>query len=399
MISDTPMKKEKLNWFIFWEMLLCTAMVWFNCSKNPTMASDAFTASFIVLLFVFLKYVFSQKEMMIDLDWLLISIILISFFNVFLSFLVNGESINFGGLKSYFIFISTVIFFRLSEKTKISKKTVDYIFGLNIIISVIYVYCKRAYSQVYSQYGNNALTLNFSNPNLTGMFVFLSLLYMFLGVLYYKKTIMKGICAILAISNFLLLLKTESRNPLVAFVLFLGIFALSFIKINLRFSKPFNLLVNVAPTVFVFLYLTFISKIIEKGWLNFLVKEGKDLNSRVKVWNYFLKKLGDKWLLGDYVNLLGNAHNSHLVLLCSFGFIVLVLVIIFTYKLTSMLSQRTTSKFQIYCLSAFFAVIFMGFGEGALYSGGLGIYILSGGFIVLANSHLEEQSEALEPFV
>lgn len=388
MISETPKIKEEINWFVLLEMLLCTAIIWFTCSKNTTMASHAFTASFIVLFIFFLKYIASRMQEMDSLDGYLIAIIFLSFINVLFSLLIAGKSVNFENLKNYFIFLSTVIFFRLAEQIKLNRKTCNYIFGLNMVISVIYVYCKRAYPQVYLENSFNGLNLNFSNPNLAGMFLFLTLLYMFLGFFYYKNVAMKAICLVLGLVDFSYMLKTEARNPLLAFALFLGIFILSFIKLNLRFSKMFNFLVNIAPIVFVFLYLTLINNIIQKGWFDFLVSEGKSLNSRVGIWQERLASVGNKWLIGNYAESGGNAHNSHMVLLCSFGVIVLILVIIFTYKLTCLLSERITNRFQLCCVTAVYAIIFMGFGEGVLYSGGQGIYIMCGIFIILSNSEL-----------
>ncbi len=389
MISETQQQTEKINWFLTLEMLLCAAMVWFTCSKNGTMASHCFTVSFIVLLLVFINYMIKKFEEIDEIDGLLLIIIAISVFSVFLSLFNAERAVTFEGLKSYFMFLSTVIFFRLAEKIKIGRKTADLIFGFNIIISLIYIYCRRAYPQDYVEGGSTMLTLNFSNPNFTALFVCISLLYMFLGIFYYKNIIMKGICLILSISNFSILLETGSRNPLVAFVLFLVIFILSYLKSNLRFTKWFSVIINASPTIFMVVYLNFISVIIEKGWLDFLVSRGKNLNSRVKIWEWFLEGLENKWLLGDYANLTGNAHNSHLVVLCSYGLIVLVLVIVFTHKISISLAEKTQNRFQFSCLMAFFAILFMGFGEGALYSGGLGIYILGGTFLTLANSDFE----------
>ena len=314
---------------------------------------------------------------------------MISFVNTLVNLLLSNKSVSFDNLKQVFIFLSTIIFFRLAETVKIGKKTANIIFGANILISIIYLYCKRTYPQEYIPYSANYLTINFSNPNLTGMFLLISLLYMCLSFFYFENIFLKGISILLAVSNFDLMLQTESRNPLIAFILFLAILLISFFKEDLSYSKFFNFAVNISPIAFVFFYLTFIDKIIQKGWLSFLVSEGKNLNSRVYAWKLQLSNLGDKWLFGDYANLMGNAHNSHLVILCSFGLVVLILVIVFTYKLTYTLTERIKNKFQLYCLAAVFAVTFMGFGEGALYSGGIGIYILSGVFLIFANSDLD----------
>ena len=384
-------KIEKFNWFLIFEMLSCTLIVWFNCTNKHDLASTCFAISFIILLVEFVKYLFSKLETIDAVDLLMLFIVCLSFFISFTSLFSSGKGVNFENLKQWIFFICTVIFMRLAEKIRISRNTANIIFGFNILISLIYIYSKRFHPQVYLYYGFNGLTLNFSNPNLAGMFIFISLLYMFLGCFYFKKLLVRIICAVLAISNFSLLLQTESRNPLLAFVLFLVIFFLSLLKINLRFSNFFTGIVNIAPSLFVFLYLTFISTIMEKGWLNFLVSEGKNLNSRVKVWKSFLSRLGSKWLIGDYSELAGNAHNTHMVILCSFGLIVLILTIVLTYRITKNISRRIENRFQLYCLSAFFAILFMGFGEGALYSGGMGLHLMCGNFIVLANSKLDKR--------
>lgn len=388
-MNSSLQKKESLNWFILIETIFCVLIVWFICSKNANMASNVFTVSFIVLLYYFIKYFFARDKIIDELDGYLIAIIVASFFSVFISLLMSGKGVNFENLKQYFIFLATVIFFRLAEKMSINRKTANYIFLLNMLISAIYLYAKRAFPQEYLQFSSNALTLNFSNPNLTGMFIGVSLIYMVLGVFYFRNILLKIFCVVLAFSDFYLLLETEARNPLVALVLFAGILILSFLKTNLRFLKGFNFLVNITPIAFVAFYLTFIDAIIKKGWLDFLISSGKTLTSRVGVWKEVLEGIGNDWLFGNYVVGSGNAHNSQLVLLAGYGIIGLVLTITYTYKMTTAISNRITGKFQLYALTAFFAVIFMGFGEGALYSGGVGLYLLCGGFIILANSDFE----------
>lgn len=383
-------KNEKLNLFLTVEMMITTLIIWFVCSKNGEVASDVFLISFVVLLLGLIGYIRKKFFEMDALAGLLILIVLFSGFAIVLNLSSNQKEISLENLRQWIIFISTICFFSIAEDMTVGKKTANVILGFNIIISFIYIFAKVFYPQPYSEFSSNFLTLNFDNPNLTGMFVFISILYMFLGFLYFENLILKGLCIILLISNITLLFETDSRNPLIALVLFLGLFLLCKFKSTLHFSKGFNLMVNISPSVFIFMYLTFIDAIIKSGWLDFLVSAGKSLSSRVKIWKYFLESLGNNWLLGDYANLSGNAHNSHLVLLCSFGLMVYILTIVFTYILVNRVSERIQNKFQFYSLAAFFAIIFMGFGEGALYSGGLGLYFLCGGFIILANSNLKE---------
>lgn len=382
MMSRTSKIKQKINWFIFIELSAFAAIVWFTCTENGQGASNVFTISFLVLLYEFIKYLVVNTKNLNSIDGYLFLIIGLSFFNVLLSFIDTDKTIGFETLKNYFIFLSTIIFFRLAEGIRINKKMCNIVFIFNIAISLIYLYTKR----------NNpdSMDLNFSNPNLAGMFVFVTLVYMILAFIFYKKIIMKIICALLAIGDFIIMYETEARNVLLAFVLFAVIVLLTLFKGSVRYSKAFNFIINITPAIFVAVYLTFINKIVESGKLDFLVSEGKSLTSREEIWKGFLGKIDGMWLTGNYAKASGNAHNSHMVLLCSFGIIVLILVTVYVYKIISKISNNITNKFQTYCLAAFFAVIFMGFGEGALYSGGVGIYILCGIFLSLANSDFGE---------
>ena len=378
MIQNTSKQKNSVNWFILIELFIFTLIVWFTCSDNAQITSLVFTASFLILLYRFILYFVGKIKYLDSLDSYLLLIIVSSFISVFLSFLKSDMPITFEGMKNYFIFLCTVIFFRLAEDIKISKKMCHIVFWFNIGISLIYLYFKRIMPF--------SIDLNFSNPNLAGIFVFVSLVLMLLAFIFYKNIFMKIICAILIGSNFIIMYETEARNVLLAFVLFAVVVFLTLFKGKLRYSKAFNLIINITPAVFVALYLGFIDKIIMSGKLDFLVSEGKGLNSRVEVWEERFDIIDGLWLTGDYVNASGNAHNSHMVLLCSFGIVVMVLVTMFVYKIINKISNRINNKFQTYCLAGFFAVIFMGFGEGALYSGGVGIYIPCGLFLVMANS-------------
>ena len=116
-----------------------------------------------------------------------------------------------------------------------------------------------------------------------------------------------------------------------------------------------------------------------------MVSEGKSLNSREKVWKEFFARIGGRWLTGNYAKASGNSHNSQMVVLCSFGLVVLILVIAFTYKILQKVNSHSKTLYDSCCISAFFAVLFMGIGEGALFSGGQGIYILVGSFLFLVN--------------
>ena len=386
MTNEGSITADKINGFVFLETLLCTMIIFFICTGNTVMSSYAFMGSFLVLLLFLVGDIANCIWQNRYPNLLAVTIVAFSFFNVLISTAIANEKISFEYLNQYFIFISTILFFGLAEKIKIGRKTVNIIFLFHLIISGIYWYTYIFYPQEYSEYSLNSLTLNFTNPNLTGMFLFLTVLYMVLAVFYYKRFVTRLFFLIVAIFDFSLMYKTESRNVLLAFVLFLMLVVVARFRPDNKFPKFVNFVINIAPILFVPIYLFFINVVIEKGWLDFLVSRGKELDSRVSVWNNFLEKLNGMWLTGNYAKASGNSHNAHMVILCSFGIVVLILVIAFVYGIIKRISANSNTKFQSYCIAAFFAVIFVGFGEGALYSGGLGIYILCGTFLIMANS-------------
>ena len=392
MIKNEQKPKEKLNFFLFIETLICVGIVFFNCTEKPNSVSGLFTVSFIVLIVRYIYHLGQDKEFNAN-DLLVMVIIVVSFINILISSVVNYINLSFEYLKAYFIFVSTILFFKLAENIKINKKTCNVVFLSHIIISLIYLFVYKFKPQPYSPFSSNALKVYFSNSNLAGMFLLQTVLYMVLGIVYFKNIFLKFSCFLFTITNSVLLYKTDARNAYLSLFLFFVIVFLSVFKADFKFSKIFVFLVNIAPIAFVPLYLFYINIIVNKGWLNFLVSEGKSLNSRVRIWNEFFDTLNDMWFTGNYARTHGNAHNSQMVLLCSYGLFILVLVIILNCSLVNSISKNINSKFQTFCLAAFFAIIFMGMGEGALYSGGMGIYIMSGTFLMLANCDIKQDDD------
>jgi hypothetical protein len=66
-----------------------------------------------------------------------------------------------------------------------------------------------------------------------------------------------------------------------------------------------------------------------------------------------------------------------MVVLCSFGIVVLFLVMRFLYVVMVRVNRQCETRKQLICLAAFFGTVFMGLGEGGLFSGGVGINVIS----------------------
>ena len=373
-------KNKPYNIFLIVEFILCFFMIYGVLWDKTRITSAAFVVSFITLLAAFIKINFEIKE--VKMLWQVILIFLVSAICVIISFIHNDKPFEFDSIKEYLIFMTAIIYMFMCCHIDINRKTMNYILIFNVAIGYLYYIAYRIAPKV--NIFSVGIDLNFGNPNFAGMWLFQSMLYCTIALIVYKQPIMKVYSGLSLLLLLRLLNKTGARNCQLAFLLFIAVCLWLRPRKDGKFPKWIIVIINILPIIFVPLYLKFIEPISQKGWFSFLVSRGKTLSSRVKVWNHFFEKLGNRWLIGEYITCLGNSHNSHMVVLCSYGLITLILVIVFTYTISMRANEQAKDKRNGYCLAAFFATLFMGFGEGALFAGGIGLYIMGCSFICLA---------------
>ncbi len=119
-----------------------------------------------------------------------------------------------------------------------------------------------------------------------------------------------------------------------------------------------------------------------------MISEGKQLNSRMAIWKPALEFFYQSPLIGSYYEISGGTgisqlHNTHLDILVSYGFPVLLGTCILMYRWLWRKNRKYSKESFIYLLS-FGCVLFLGMGEAAMFSGGLGIYILGGMYLLFA---------------
>ena len=73
-------------------------------------------------------------------------------------------------------------------------------------------------------------------------------------------------------------------------------------------------------------------------------------------------------------------HNTHVDILATYGILVFILICIYLYHL--MCRVQNKNEDQSISLWAFVCTTLLGVGEAALFSGGLGIYLFAGLFLV-----------------
>ena len=86
-------------------------------------------------------------------------------------------------------------------------------------------------------------------------------------------------------------------------------------------------------------------------------------------------------------------HNTHLDILVSYGTVILILT---CYLLHSVIrsADGENMKEETMVRLCFCGTIIMGMGEAALFSGGLGIYLFAGMFLLLCNRDRSEAGES-----
>lgn len=354
------------------------------------LTSMLFYLSFIIILLV---WIHSIKTYFTRLDLLLTFTVLMSLMFVLINAIVTNTAISFDYLKKWMMFSSTLIIFVFSSKSTIKEREKIFILRLNLALSVLLIamfFLNRVAVYTFNGVVSKYLTFGLSNPNLTGMF----LLCISLMVILYAKIISKPITWLFSISIYTLLLyfifETKSRNALLASGLFQIMFILSLLnkEFIVRKAKLWIGIVSILPLVFALFYLLFVDKIGYYLGNFFLVSEGKNLSSRVSVWTSALQHFRGSPIIGAYSEVSGGLggsqrHNTHIDILASYGIISFTLTITILFNVMMKYWREHRHLNQLLPLLAFGAALSLGIGEAALFSGGLGLNIFVGTFLLI----------------
>lgn len=380
-------KKEKQQLDMFFVILfVASAVMVFSVTKQiSSVASAAFTGSFVLLVAWFGKMVLVDGRN--HFLAIVFVIVVTSTACVIVSAMLAEEEMSMAYFTDHLVFLSTILFLFVIMNSEPTQRTCRFILGVNVVVAYIYPISYRFFPQ-----GDKFLDLylNFSNPNLAAMWLLQAVLYATVSVLVLQHPVARLMAAVSIPINVWLLLQTNARNSLVAVALFAVLCGWVIWKRKPHFSKLWIVFINILPILFVPFYLAYVEMVVDRGWLDFLVGDGKQLDSRVWIWQNRFRAIETLWPIGNYAQMGANAHNSHMVLLCSYGIIGLVLGTYYLCAVCMEINQNLRSRKNMYALTAFFAVIFMGLGEGALFAGGLGIFVPACGFLLLAKCDFGE---------
>lgn len=351
-----------------------------------------FTLTFPLTVLLWLRAV---REKLTVFDLLVLLTAGLAAVNVLLDALGSGADLSFAYGKKLVMFVMTLLFFGAAYRFRSSGDVARLVKGAGDVLALwlLGMYALQRERMFYIDGRlSGYLTFGFTNPNLTAMV--LSCLYMlqlcrlFEPLEGKRKVLHLALAAVLAC----FLWETRSRNCMLAMAVFTaGWVALALAgERKLRCPGWLAALVSILPGLFVAGYRMLVSLEEVPGFLTVFVGEGKRLDSRMAVWGPALEALGDSPVIGGYYRIsdgLGTSqmHNSHLDIAASYGVPVLWLVCVLLGAYLYQGGGAYADKARFCCLLAFGCGLMMGLGEAAVFSGGLGIYIFVGMFLLLAN--------------
>lgn len=361
------------------------------------MTSILFTLTFPVTVAVWLR---SIRKTLTGMDFLVISIFALAIISVLINAGITNTPISFDYFKKLIMFIMSLLFLQTAYRMKADESLIKFMnrlvdFLTVFLIAVYFLYNTEMH--MIGEYVSSYLTFRFSNPNLTGLF--LVCLYMF--ELYRLFTPEKWIWKLIhiAMAGFLayFTFESQSRNSLLAMLLFTVICAWLIFKSkrHLTISKLGALIIVTIPAWFVMGYMLLINTPWIQDVLSFLVGEGKSLSSRVGVWTPALEHLWHSPLIGAYSQIsdgtgFSQLHNTHLDIAGSYGVIVFILVCYMLWKQFYQNGRHYSDKSSFIYILSFACAIVLGVGEAALFSGSLGLYSFIGTFLLFANKDIEK---------
>lgn len=361
------------------------------------MASALFGLTFILVV---LLWCAGAMRNVIWTDAVLILTVGLALGNVILNASLEETPVNFSYFKKFFMFVCTLVCFQAAYKLHIDDKTEKFLLAVNSMLAVFFVVIYAlGQPALYMINGriSNYLTFSFTNPNLTALF--LMCIYMGELIQIFRKKPVPGrlLHLLLAAAMCYFVWETESRNCLMTIVLVTVLCVLLyFVKNGFRLPKWFSLLTVVWPIVFVLAYTVFVEDPHIQNFFSFMVSEGKGLDARLSIWLPALQYYAQSPILGAYSQIssgtgMSQMHNTHLDILVSYGPVILILVCYLLYSVIH--SKNGSRKEETMARICFCGTIMMGMGEAALFSGGLGIYLFAGMFLLLCNKEHEASGQ------
>lgn len=393
LLKEWEMPAGRVNFYVTLLMCLMLGIVFTILTARPSLSSLLFTGTFLVMLAMLLDFCLCRGR--INLIFVVFAVLCT------INVTVTTWNFSFGYFKKLIMFMCTMIFFYIISAVKVNKATVKIVMIVNLLLAALYPVAYRFLGANVSW--SDSLTLNFANPNFAGLYLLQSCLYCILGFFYFKSPVIKVFCVGLEVFLVSLLLATRTRSCQIALACFLLLVVCNLLFFNkIKIGKVMSWILLIAPIIIMVIYL-YMSETGAIRIFAFMEEPGKSLDSRESSWKRFLEIYKDNIFLGKYYEISGGTGqsqllNTHLDVLVSYGIVPFALFIYLLCSFVEKIRKGANTVFQKNALIAFYATIIMGAFEAALVSGGLGLYLLVGGFLILAKyDPSSEKAEKEEP--
>lgn len=375
-MSETIKKTgtEKIENLLFSLQLVCVALNVFSAIWQIGSITSAIIAlSFAITAALAFITISNKNNRYTVLLWL-ITVIL-----SYISVTKGKTNVNFEYMKVWIMFITTINLYFWVYATKVNDLIIKRIFICGFVTAVMFILGFLSGRSKANPELPDLVTFGLSNPNLAGIYLLNVFLCIFILTKFLKKKFLRFVCYAICTALFYFICLTEARSCIIATIacLFFSILP------SKKYSKFITFSILIFPLIFAILYL----KLINTDFANifeFMESEGKTLTSRVLIWEKHFYIFKNNILLGSYYHSGGNTHNTHIMILASFGIFTFTLVMIYLNRIVNYIGTFIREKYQIIALYAFYAVILMGTFEAVLFSGSQGMYVFSGAFLLLA---------------
>lgn len=371
--------------FVIVEIVLAGLVFIFNLLRLSGAISLAFAASFVVIaLYLAFSGIIKRTNRTLFL------VLIFSLLNVLINGLLSdGAHFSFDYFKKIIFFFTSIIFFELSSRIRISSKTAGRILKIILALTVFLLldYFLLDNRTMLGRY----LTLGFSNPNFTAMWLMHLELFLAYCFVSFDSILLKTGCVASFAIIIRIILYTQNRSTLFVLAVFAVLLILGIVRKHFYFHKVTLLLVVLAPFLVYLLYQTIVSNAAVNRLFAFAVSVGKGLNSRMTIWNYATRLLTKNgWLFGDYASLHFNnetgmlqMHNSNVDILVSYGILPFILFLKLHYDILIRMDRETKTLSQYVAFCGFLSVMLLGIFEAGIYSGCTGLNFLSGALLLL----------------
>jgi hypothetical protein len=364
----TQSEKEYDYIVILFGILTCLSFLG-GIFEQSLISSVCFYISFFLIFWLVfvdvIKYDFIPKSIILLLIFMLLSIIV-------------NVSFEIDYFKRFIIVLSAFVCFEkgpeVSRRTSGKAKSAVILMFLFSALITIFMYFFGGLKNKY--FGSTEfVSLNFSNPNETGMWLVALFVMVSLFGLNSRNKIKLLIAIVIDVAIFIIMQATGSRNSIFACIIYLVAVVLVKLFNIKKFNRLILLFIVLLPAIVFVFYMFFVLVRLDYFTQLFesFISEGKGLTSRGKIWQIVIDDFWKCFILGDYATYnTEQMHNSIATLYAMFGMPCTVLMTHIMYKCLLKL-QRLGNLTAVLSLGA---ILLTGCFEASIFVGVAGLYLV-----------------------